>query len=244
MNRRAASPKPQPPNPKRAVGICRAAVCCLLLGCQQKMAGQPYYRPLQQAAFFPDGRSARPLVDGVIPRDRPLPADPLMTGLKNPRGVNPAPPAGGEANPLAGQPRDPGEYVDAFPFRVTADDLARGQQRFTIYCVPCHDPAGTGHGKIVERGYVQPPSYHTDPSRGFARWGKDVPLRDAPVGYFFEVMTRGYGAMPSYAVQVPPEDRWRIAAYIRALQLSQHAPVGDLPAEERDAARQALGGTP
>ncbi len=217
------------------------AACCLLLGCQQKMAKQPYYRPLQRSAFFADERSARPLVEGVIPRNVPLAESPLRTGL---RANSPAAPSGTAATTLAGAPRDPGEYVDAFPFRITADDLRRGQQRFTIYCVPCHDPAGTGHGKIVERGYVQPPSYHTDLSRGFARWGKDVPLRDAPVGYFFEVMSRGYGAMPSYGVQVPAEDRWRIAAYVRALQLSQHAPLGDLPADEQAAARRALEGAP
>jgi mono/diheme cytochrome c family protein len=239
--------------PRRAsthpTGVALALVL-LLAGCQQKMADQPYYRPLEPSAFFADGRSARPLVAGTIPRDRPPPASPLVTGLRPeaaaklvavpaaaPRGETPQPPPGGVTY-------DPADYVDAFPFRITADDLRRGQERFTIYCTPCHDPAGTGHGKIVERGYVRPPSYHTDHSRGFARWGREVSLRDVPVGYFFEVMTRGYGAMPSYAVQVTPEDRWRIAAYVRALQLSQHAPLNDLPPEERDAARKALGGTP
>ena len=118
-----------------------------------------------------------------------------------------------------------------------------------IYCVVCHDPLGTGRGKIVERGYTPPPSYVPIPgeegsgySRGFERRGYHVLLRDVPVGYFMEVITQGYGAMPDYASQVPPEDRWKIAAYIRALQLSQYADLNDknLPAGAREDIRKAL----
>jgi mono/diheme cytochrome c family protein len=134
--------------------------------------------------------------------------------------------------------------VTAFPLPIAEADLRRGQQRFTIFCAPCHDPAGTGHGKIVERGYLRPPNYHTDNSRGFERFGHTIPLRDAPIGYFFEVVSRGYGGMPDYAAQVPPDDRWRIVAYVRTLQLSQHAAVKDLPEEEKRAALEALGGQP
>ena len=94
----------------------------------------------------------------------------------------------------------------------------------------------------MERGYLKPPSLHTDLSRGFQRRGQKVPLRDAPVGYYFEVITQGYGAMPSYASQVAPEDRWKIIAYVRALQLSQGARLADLPEGQREAARKALGG--
>ena len=106
-------------------------------------------------------------------------------------------------------------YVDTFPFPVTREVLEHGRERYMIYCVVCHDPLGTGRGKIVERGYTQPPSYHIER------------LRNVAVGHFFEVITNGYGSMPDYKQQVPPRDRWAIAAYIRALQLSQHFPVND-----------------
>jgi mono/diheme cytochrome c family protein len=130
-----------------------------------------------------------------------------------------------------------GNYVDTFPFPVTRAVLERGRDRYMIFCVVCHDPLGTGHGKIVERGYTPPPSYHIDR------------LREAPVGHFFDVMTNGYGSMPDYKQQVPPHDRWAIAAYIRALQLSQHFPEKELPHDlrrERQTQRQAAadGGQP
>ena len=109
--------------------------------------------------------------------------------------------------------------VDEFPFPATRAVLEQGRNRFMIYCVVCHDPLGTGRGKIVERGYTQPPSYHIER------------LRTVPVGHFFDVITNGYGSMPDYKQQIPPRDRWAIAAYIRALQLSQPCPVGDVPAD-------------
>ena len=117
------------------------------------------------------------------------------------------------------------------PSPSTESGIERGQERFNIYCAVCHDALGTGNGKIVERGYLRPPNYHTDYSRGFERRGMKVLLRDVPIGYFFEVITRGYGGMPDYASQIPPDDRWKIIAYVRALQLSQWAPLKDLPAE-------------
>lgn len=116
-----------------------------------------------------------------------------------------------------------GAYVTALPFPLTRAVLDRGHERFDIYCSPCHDRVGTGGGMIVQRGYKQPPSLHDDR------------LRTTPLGYFFEVMTNGFGVMPSYAPQVPADDRWAIAAYIRALQLSQHASADDVPAADRDA---------
>jgi cytochrome c len=108
-----------------------------------------------------------------------------------------------------------------FPFPITHEDLERGRQRYNIYCTPCHDYTGSGRGMIVQRGFPTPPSYHIDR------------LRQAPVGHFFDVMTNGYGSMYSYASRIEPEDRWRIAAYIRALQLSQHASLQDVPDSER-----------
>jgi len=109
----------------------------------------------------------------------------------------------------------PGDYM---PFPVTDDVLSRGRERFNIYCAPCHSRVGDGNGIIPQRGYRHPPSYHIER------------LRKAPLGYFFDVMTNGFGAMPDYSSQIPPRDRWCIVAYIRALQLSQNATSADVPA--------------
>jgi mono/diheme cytochrome c family protein len=114
-----------------------------------------------------------------------------------------------------------GVDVDQFPFPITREVLDRGRERFNIYCSPCHGPAGDGDGMVVQRGFTRPPSYHIDR------------LRQAPVGHFFDVVTNGFGSMPSYAAQVPVRDRWAIIAYIRALQLSQHATPADVPPEAR-----------
>ena len=161
------------------------------------MQNQPYYRPLHESDFYADKRSERPLTVGTVARDH-LNADTYFyTG------------------------RIGGNDGDYMPFPVTADVLARGQQRFNIYCSPCHGEAGDGNGMIVQRGFKHPPSYHIDR------------LRRAPIGYFFDVMSNGFGAMSDYAEQVPPKDRWAIAAYIRALQLSQNASPGDvLPGQQ------------
>jgi len=109
----------------------------------------------------------------------------------------------------------------AFPFPVTRAVLERGRERFNIFCSPCHDRTGSGRGMIVQRGYKQPPSYHIDR------------LRNSPVGYFYNVITEGFGVMPSYASQIPPGDRWAIVAYVRALQLAQNARLADLSPDER-----------
>jgi mono/diheme cytochrome c family protein len=114
-----------------------------------------------------------------------------------------------------------GELAATLPFPVTRELLERGRDRFNIFCAPCHDQAGTGNGMIVRRGYRRPPSLH------------DPRLREAPAGHFFDVMTSGLGAMPDYAAQIPVADRWAIVAYVRALQLSQYAPAGELAPEER-----------
>lgn len=113
------------------------------------------------------------------------------------------------------------QEVDYFPFPITKADLERGQERFNINCSPCHSRLGDGDGLIVQRGFRQPPSYHIDR------------LVKAPAGHFFDVITNGYGAMPSYRYHVSPDDRWRIIAYIRALQLSQRATLADVPADKR-----------
>ena len=114
-----------------------------------------------------------------------------------------------------------GKDGDGFPFPVTAEVMDRGQERFNIYCSECHGRLGNGMGMIPSRGYRHPPSFHTEA------------LRTAVTGHFFDVMTNGFGAMPPYNIQVPVADRWAIIAYIRALQLSQNATAGDLPADAR-----------
>ncbi|HTW22214.1 MAG TPA: cytochrome c [Candidatus Baltobacteraceae bacterium] len=114
-----------------------------------------------------------------------------------------------------------GVESNRFPFPITRADLERGRERYNVYCTPCHDYTGSGRGMIVQRGFPQPPSYHIQR------------LRDAPVGHFYAVMTNGFGAMYSYAARIEPADRWRIAAYIRVLQLSENAKVDDVPQEDR-----------
>lgn len=114
-----------------------------------------------------------------------------------------------------------GELATEFPFEITQDVLDRGEERFNIYCSVCHGKAGYGNGLVVQRGFRQPTSYHIDR------------LRQAQPGYFFDVITRGFGVMPSYSYQVSPEDRWAIIAHIRALQISQNAAVSDLPEEAK-----------
>jgi hypothetical protein len=160
----------------------------LLAACQQQMAQQPKYLPLSPSTFFADGCSARPQVD-----------DTVAYGSVDDDNLNVAP----ESN--------------QFPFPVTRQVLDRGQQRFNIYCAPCHGLLGDGNGIITQRGLRHPPSYHIDR------------LRQAPVGHFYDVITHGFGAMRDYSAQISPHDRWAIIAYIRALQLSQHATVADVP---------------
>jgi mono/diheme cytochrome c family protein len=207
-----------------------AVVLALAAGCQQDMADQPSYKPLDGCSFFADGRSARPLVPGTVARGY-LKADtafwtgrrPLPSGDQDPdTGLTPA---DMKAALQPNEPKGPGgtiapidekklyaPFVDAFPIPITEKVVQHGYNRFMIYCVVCHDPLGTGHGRIVERGYTQPPSYHIER------------LRRAPVGHLFAVISEGYGSMPSYANQIPVRDRWAIVAYIKALQASQHWP--------------------
>ena len=172
----------------------------MLAGCRQDMHMQPRYAPLSPSAFFEDHRSARPMVEGTVARGQLRTNRGFYTGKTGP----------GDDTTVA-----------EFPFPVTREVLQRGQDRFNIFCSPCHGRAGDGQGMIVQRGYLAPPSYHTDR------------LRQAPVGHFVDVITNGYGAMHSYASRVMPDDRWKITAYIRALQLSQDAPLSDVPGDRQ-----------
>ena len=170
----------------------------LLAGCRQDMHDQPKYIPLRPSTFFADGRSARPIPEGTVARGHLNDDIAFYTG-KGPDG----------------------KVVNEFPFPVTKEKILRGEQRFNIYCTPCHDRTGSGNGMVVRRGYRRPPTYHSDR------------LRQMPNGHFFDVITNGFGAMPDYAAQIPPDDRWAIVAYIRALQLSQQASINEVPAEAR-----------
>ena len=203
-------------------------VCFLLPACQQEMAMQPSGRPDEGSTFFTDEREARPLVPGTVARGHLRTDLHLFTGKRRREPEAWQLPVilvgGGADNVLGGlavAADARGNDVEDFPFPVTHDVLELGRQRYMIYCVVCHDPLGEGRGKIVERGYTQPPSYHTER------------LRTVPVGHFFDVITNGYGSMPDYRQQIPPRDRWAIAAYIRALQLSQHFPAADMTQEMR-----------
>jgi mono/diheme cytochrome c family protein len=151
------------------------------------MHNQPRYKPLAATDFFGDGRSERPTIEDTVARGQLHTDEARYTGKIN------------------------GKDIDYFPIAITRADVLRGQERFNIYCSPCHGRLGDGQGMIVRRGLRQPPSYH------------DPRLVNAPIGHFFDVMTNGYGAMYSYASRVPVDDRWRIASYIRALELSQNA---------------------
>jgi hypothetical protein len=169
------------------------------LACRQDMHDQPRYKPFAATEFFGDGRSERPTVEGTVARGHLRIDKARYTG------------------------KEDGEDVADFPFPITRVDLLRGQERFNIYCSPCHSRTGDGNGMVVRRGFRTAASYHTDK------------LMKAPIGHFFDVMTSGFGAMPSYASRVEPDDRWRIAAYIRVLQLSQNATLADVPPDQRGA---------
>lgn len=183
-------------NHSRLLLALTAAV--LLGGCRQDMHDQPKFVPLRENGFYADARSARPIIEGTVARGHLNDDSLLHTGKVN------------------------GQDATEFPFPVTAEVMARGQERYNIFCAPCHDRTGRGNGMIVKRGYRQPPSYHIDR------------LRQAPVGLFFDVMTNGFGAMPDYRAQVPVRDRWAIIAYIRALQASGHATLESVPPGERN----------
>jgi mono/diheme cytochrome c family protein len=179
------------------MSILLLTLAALTAACRQDMHDAPRYDPLEASTFFPDGQAARPFVVNTVARGQLREDDHLYRG------------------------RVDGELANVFPMPVTAAVMARGQERFNVFCSPCHGPTGAGNGMIVQRGFRAPPSMHEER------------LRTAPVGYYFDVMTNGFGAMQDYAAQVPVADRWAIAAYIRALQLSQRATIDDVPADRR-----------
>lgn len=189
--------------------VSLAVVMLTLAGCRQDMHNQPRVggnRSLRHSDFFPDERSERELPQGTVARGYLRDDTYFYTGkVGNNVGL-------------------------VFPMAVTPEVLARGEQRFNVFCTPCHSAVGDARGMIVMRGFKQPTSFH------------DERLRNAPVGYFFDVMTTGFGAMPDYVAQIPAGDRWAIVAYIRALQFSQNASLAEVPPQERGRMRPAQPG--
>ena len=198
MNLVARSPKPGARSRHAAKLAALIVLAASVAACRQDMHDAPRYDPLRASTFFANGMSARPLVANTVPRGQLREDRHLYDGIVD------------------------GKPAETFPFPVTAQVLQRGQERYGVFCTPCHGRTGEGNGMIVERGFRKPPSYLEDR------------LRNAPVGYFVDVMTHGFGAMQDYASQIPIADRWAIAAYIKALQYSQRATVEDVPAAERE----------
>lgn len=182
------------------VTACVAACLAFSAGCQylrQDMADQPKNRPLSPSDFFPDGRSERPLVENTVAR-------------------------GGIASDELFVPKE----SNMFPLPLNQELLERGEERYKIFCTPCHGLQGDGNGMVAMRGMKPPPSYHQDR------------LRKVTNGYIYDVVTNGFGGMYGYSAQIPPRDRWAIVAYVRALQLSRNAKAADLPADLREKLNQ------
>ncbi|HEY5382828.1 MAG TPA: cytochrome c [Acidobacteriaceae bacterium] len=182
------------PVARTLIGLGAMAAMLVLAGCRQDMQDEPKFFPQRGTTFYPDGRSVRPQVENTVARSQGDEDSYFYTGIVN------------------------GKEGDGLPIPLIADTMARGQERFNIYCAPCHSRVGNGNGMIVQRGYRPAGDFHTDR------------LRHATLGHFFAVITNGYGSMPDYAAQIAPQDRWAIAAYIRALELSQDATPADVPA--------------
>jgi Cytochrome C oxidase, cbb3-type, subunit III len=176
-------------------GACALMLSVLAGGCQirQDMADQPKNKPLSPSPFFDDGRSERPLLENTVAH-------------------------GSIADDELFIPKD----SNSFPLPLTLELLKRGQERFKIFCTPCHGLQGDGNGMVAMRGMKHPPTYHQDR------------LRQVPNGYLYDVITNGFGGMLGYSAQIPPADRWAIVSYVRALQLSRNAPASELPPALRE----------
>lgn len=199
----------------RLLASC-ACACLLLAGCERHMHDmyrQPRYDPDEASALFPDGRADRPAPAGAVPV-----AAGTLAATSSGRA--------GRDLPAQWQVAKDSAQLPA----ITSALLARGQERYGIYCLPCHSAVGDGDGPVVRRGFPRPPSYH------------EQRLRDAPDRHFYDVISKGYGIMHSYADRVAPADRWAIVAYIRALQLSQNASAAQLPPAVRAKLSDGPGG--
>ena len=182
-------------NARRFAMLCAAASFILFAGCslKQDMAQQPKNRPLSPSDFFTDGRSERPILENTVTRGS-IADDELAIAKES----------------------------NAFPLPVNLELLERGENRYKIFCTPCHGAQGDGNGMVAMRGMKHPPSYHQDR------------LRQVPNGYLYDVITNGFGAMLGYSAQIAPRDRWAVVAYLRALQLSRNARMAELPPDVRE----------
>ncbi len=179
--------------------MIRAAVIIMLLleGCRQDMHDQPKYKPLGESSFFADGRASRPIPVNTVARDQLNEDDVVHTGMVN------------------------GDFAATIPRHVDLTLLRRGEERFNIFCSPCHGRLGNGNGMVAQRGFRLPQDLTSDR------------VRREPPGYIFQVISNGYGGMPDHGDQIPVDDRWAIVAYLRALQLSRGASLADVPAGQR-----------
>ena len=185
---------------RRPAALLGAALLLIgTAGCElrQAMYNQEKYEPLEASAFFADGLSFRPQVEGTVARGHLMLDEHFYQGTVQ------------------------GQLAETLPVPVDRPLLARGRERYDIFCAPCHDRTGTGNGMIVQRGLKQPPSFHQER------------LRTVPVGHFYDVITNGFGVMYSYASRIPVADRWAIVAYLKVLQLSQNLELDQLPAEDQ-----------
>lgn len=227
----------------RRVAYCLlpAAICLLFTGCRIDMQDQPRYEYYEAGdkKFFPDGASSRATVEGTVPRqpggagayrDRD---DYFYTGktagaasqsnaTAAVRASVPAGAAGAATSTATGEP-------DVFPISVDKAALQRGRERYQIYCAVCHGMTGDGDGMIVRRGFQKPPSFYDD----------RLQENQTPASHFFDVITNGWGAMPDYASSIPAEDRWKIIAYLRALQLSRKLKLEELSPEDQNKVKTA-----
>lgn len=172
-------------------------VLTFLTACQENMRDQPRYEPLEESTFFQDRQSSRPIIEDTVPRSRDVENDALIKG-RSPEGA----------------------LLEEIPVDITLELLQRGQERYDIFCSPCHGFDGAGQGMVIQRGFSPPASFH-------------IPrLQESPPGYYFNAITNGFGRMFAYDYRIKPEDRWAITAYIRALQFSQQAPEDVVPPEQ------------
>jgi len=174
-------------------------VTLLGAGCRQDMHDQPKAKPQSKSAFFADGRTGRLPIEGTIARGQLNENDHLYRGKID------------------------GKFATTFPIPIDAATMRRGQERYEIFCTPCHGATGLGNGMVVQRGFKVAASHHTER------------LRNETNGYWFDVITNGFGVMPPAGPQIPVKDRWAIIVYIRALQLSRHAALTDIPEDQREA---------
>lgn len=182
----------------RPMNLWVVVLISVLIGCHRDMRDQPRYETLEASPLFANGQATRPIPKGTVARGRLIEDAPLETGKSA-----------------------DGQFVHQIPVELDRALLLRGQERFNIFCSPCHGRAGLGDGMIVQRGFRKPPNFTIER------------LREAPPGHIFDVIARGFGAMPAYGSQISPRDRWAIVAYVRALQLSQHASLDDVSVDDR-----------